>query len=325
MAYSQSVLRAARARLAQAKAERDAENAGHLAEAYERYPRLAEIDRALSATVAKAVAASMRAGEDPSQAIETLREKNLALQRERAWLLSGLEEGFLDDSPICPKCGGSGYVGDQMCECLRELCRQEQKRELTSLLGAGNARFEQFRLDVYPDEHLEEFGCSARSMMRLNLSRCKRYAANFAPGAESMLFTGGPGLGKTFLSACIARAVADGGHSVVYETVIRMFSDFENAKFGDYSEENQSRTDKYLNCDLLIMDDLGSEMTTAFTMSALYTVVNSRLMEGRATIISTNLTPDAISARYTQAICSRLLGSYRLMQFLGNDLRRKEQ
>ena len=212
-----------------------------------------------------------------------------------------------------------------MCECLRELCRQEQKRELTSLLGAGNARFEQFRLDVYPDEHLEEFGCSARSMMRLNLSRCKRYAANFAPGAESMLFTGGPGLGKTFLSACIARAVADGGHSVVYETVIRMFSDFENAKFGDYSEENQSRTDKYLNCDLLIMDDLGSEMTTAFTMSALYTVVNSRLMEGRATIISTNLTPDAISARYTQAICSRLLGSYRLMQFLGNDLRRKEQ
>ena len=129
MAYSQSVLRAARARLAQAKAERDAENAGHLAEAYERYPRLAEIDRALSATVAKAVAASMRAGEDPSQAIETLREKNLALQRERAWLLSGLEEGFLDDSPICPKCGGSGYVGDQMCECLRELCRQEQKHK----------------------------------------------------------------------------------------------------------------------------------------------------------------------------------------------------
>ncbi len=321
MAYSQSVLRAARARLAQAKEEREAENAAHLAEAYARYPRLEEIDRQLSATVAKAVAVSLRSGEDPAQAIRRLREQNLELQRERAWLVSGLEEGFLDDSPICPKCGGTGYVGDQMCECLRELCRQEQKRELTSLLNAGNARFDQFRLDVYPDDYIEEYGCSARKMMRLILNRCKRYAAGFAPGAENMLFTGGPGLGKTFLSACIARTVADGGHSVVYETAIRLFGDFETAKFGDYSEENQSRTDKYLNCDLLIMDDLGSEMTTQFSMSALYTVVNTRLMEDRATIISTNLTPDALQARYTPAICSRILGSYRLMQFLGNDLR----
>lgn len=321
MAYSQSVLRAARARLAQAKAEREAENARHLAEAYARYPRLAEIDRQLSATVARAVAASLRAGEDPAQAIAALREENLELQRERAWLVSGLEEGFLDDSPICPQCGGSGYVGDQMCECLRELCRQEQKRELTSLLAAGNARFDQFRLDVYPDDYIEEYGCSARAMMRLILNRCRRYAAGFGPGAESMLFSGGPGLGKTFLSACIARAVADGGFSVVYETIIRVFSDFESAKFGDYSPENQGRTEKYLNCDLLILDDLGSEMTTAFTMSALYIVVNTRLMEGRATIISTNLTPEGITARYSEAIRSRLLGSYRLMQFLGTDLR----
>ena len=208
-----------------------------------------------------------------------------------------------------------------MCECLRELCRQEQKKELTSLLGAGHARFEQFRLDVYPDEYIEEYGCSARSMMRLILNRCQRYAAHFGPGAESMLFTGGPGLGKTFLSACIARSVADGGHSVVYETVIRMLEDFEAAKFGNYSEESRGQTEKYLSCDLLIVDDLGSEMTTQFSMSALYHVINTLLMEGRSTIISTNLTPDALTARYSQAICSRLLGSYRLMQFLGNDLR----
>ena len=321
MAYSQSVLRAARARLAQAKSARDAENAAHLAEAYARYPRLAEIDRELSSTVAKAVAASLRTGEDPKQTIEALRQQNLDLQRERAWLVSGLEEGFLDDSPICPVCGGTGYVGDRMCECLRELCRQEQKRELTSLLAAGNARFEQFRLDVYPNDYLEEYGCSARRMMQLLFNRCKSYAAGFAPGAQSMLFTGGPGLGKTFLSACIARSVADGGHSVVYETVIRMLEDFEAAKFGNYSEESRGQTEQYLSCDLLIVDDLGSEMTTQFSMSALYHVINTRFMEGRSTIISTNLTPDALTARYSQAICSRLLGSYRLMQFLGNDLR----
>ena len=157
--------------------------------------------------------------------------------------------------------------------------------------------------------------------MRLILNRCKRYCAGFGPDSESMLFTGAPGLGKTFLSACIARAVADGGHSVVYETVIRLFGEFESAKFGDYSEENQSRTEKYLKCDLLIMDDLGSEMVTQFSQSALYTVVNTRLMEGRPTIISTNLTPEGLTARYSPAICSRILGSYRLMQFLGEDLR----
>ena len=321
MAYSQSVLHAARKRLAEARAEREAENARNLAQAYERFPRLAEIDRLLSSTVAQAVAVSFRKGEDPADAVARLRDQNLALQRERAWLVSQLEDGFLDDSPICPVCGGTGYVGENMCECLRELCRQEQKKELTSLLGTGHARFEQFRLDVYPDEYIEEHGCSARKMMRLVLARCQRYAANFGPGAESMLFTGAPGLGKTFLSACIARAVADGGYSVVYETAIRLFAEFESAKFGDYNEENQSRTKKYFKCDLLIMDDLGSEMVTQFSQSVLYNVVNTRLMEGRPTIISTNLKKDDLPARYSPAICSRILGSYRLMQFLGNDLR----
>lgn len=321
MAYSQSVLRAARRRLAEARAEREAENARNLAQAYERYPRLAEIDRQLSSTVAQAVAVSFRRGEDPTEAVARLRDQNLELQRERAWLVSRLEEGFLDDSPICPVCGGTGYVGEQMCECLRELCRQEQKKELTSLLAAGHARFEQFRLDVYPNDYLEDYGCSARDMMRLILKRCKSYCASFGPGAESMLFTGAPGLGKTFLSACIARSVADSGFSVVYETVIALFGEFESAKFGDYSEENTARTEKYLKSDLLIMDDLGSEMVTQFSMSALYTVVNTRLMEGRPTIISTNLTKEELRAKYSPAICSRILGSYRLMQFLGKDLR----
>ncbi len=323
MAYSESVLRRARQRLAQAKASREAENSRHRAEAYAEIPRLAEIDRQLSSTVAQAVALSFRRGEDPAQAIAALREENLALQREREWLTADLEEGYLDDSPICPHCGGSGYVGAQMCECLRELCRQEQKKELTSLLSAGNARFDQFRLDLYPDSYQEEYGCSPRQMMRLILGRCQRYCLSFGPDSGNMLFTGGPGLGKTFLSACIARAVADGGHSVVYETAIAMFAAFEAAKFGDYSQESSSRTEKYLLCDLLIIDDLGSEMTTQFTQSVLYQVVNTRLMDGKATIISTNLTRDQLPTRYSPAICSRLLGMYQFMQFLGKDLRQK--
>lgn len=323
MAYSQAVLRRARERLAQAKTEREQENTRHRMDAYARYPRLQEIDRELSGTAARAIAVSFRRGEDPAAAIAALKAQNLALQRERASLIAGLEEGYLDDGPICPICGGSGYVGASMCECLRELCRQEQKKELTSLLSTGNARFENFRLDVYPDTYSEEFGCSPRQMMRLILNRCQRYSSGFGPDSGNMLFTGGPGLGKTFLSACIARAVADRGFSVVYDTAIAMFSAFEAEKFGDRSEEAPSRTEKYLRADLLIIDDLGSEMTTQFTMSALYAVINTRLMEAEATIISTNLTREQFSARYSPAICSRVLGMYQMMQFLGDDLRQR--
>lgn len=323
MAYSEAVLTRARARLAQARAEREQENARHLQQAYARYPRLEAIDRQLSATVAQAVAVSFRRGEDPAAAIEALKMQNLSLQQERAQILARFEEGYLDDGPICTRCGGTGYVGAQMCECLRELCRQEQKKELTSLLSTGNARFENFRLDVYPDTYSEEYGCSPRQMMQLILNRCRRYSAGFSPDSGNMLFTGAPGLGKTFLSACIARAVADRGASVVYDTAIRMFAEFEAAKFGDRGGEQEDRTQKYLCADLLIMDDLGSEMTTQFTMSVLYTVINTRLMEGRATIISTNLTREQLAARYSPAICSRILGLYQFMQFLGDDLRQR--
>lgn len=322
MAYSEAVLSRARQRLAQAKAEREAENTRHLSLAYTRFPRLQEIDRQLSATVAQAVAASFRRGEDPLPVIAGLREENLALQRERQRYLDQLEEGYLDGGPVCALCGGSGYIGSQMCECLSELCRQEQKKELTSLLTSANARFDQFRLDVYPDTYNEEYGCSPRQMMRLILGRCQRYAMQFTPDSGNMLFSGKPGLGKTFLSACIARTVADRGYSVVYETAIKMFADFEAAKFGDPGDT--SRTDKYLKCDLLIIDDLGSEMLTQLSMASLYTVVNTRMMENLSTIISTNLTRDALSAKYSPAIASRVLGMYPLMQFLGNDLRKSE-
>lgn len=195
------------------------------------------------------------------------------------------------------------------------------KKELTSLLTTGRESFENFSLDYYPDAWDEKLGASPRKIMQITLARCRRYAAEFGMASESLLLSGATGLGKTFLSACIARQVADKGFSVVYETAGKLFSDFETAKFGGYTEENRSRTEKYLACDLLIIDDLGTEMTTQFTISALYTVVNTRLLESRPTIISTNLTPEALEGRYSPQIASRLQGSYRLFQFFGSDIR----
>lgn len=325
MAYSEQILRRARERLEQAKAERDRENDAHRVDAYARYPRLAEIDRELRLTMTQLMATALRQGEDPTQAVAQIREKNLALQREREWILEAgeFEDGYLDETPVCAKCSGSGYVGSQMCSCLRELCRQEQKKELTSLLGSGRETFDSFRLDVYPDTYDPKLGTSPRQLMKSNYNICRKYAQSFGAGSGSLLFSGATGLGKTFLSACIARQVADRGCSVVYDTAIRLFSDFEAEKFGASQEENRGRSRKYLECDLLIIDDLGTEMTTQFTISALYHLLNTRMMENRATIISTNLADNEIENRYNPQIASRIIGTFRLVQFVGEDIRRR--
>ena len=323
MAYSAEVLSRAKARLAQDASKKHAEYEKHLAQAYQLRPRLREIDRALRGTSAK-LAALILSREDPAAELAKLRAENEALQAERQWILDEAElpEGYLDDSPVCSLCGGTGYAGSRMCECLRELCRQEQKRELAALLPTGRERFENFSLEVYPDRFYPGLGDTARNLMQKNLSFCKKYAHEFQPGARSLLFSGATGLGKTFLSACVARQVAENGHSVVYVTAGKLFADFEAVKFE--RAEAESLRD-YRDCDLLIVDDLGTEMTTEFVKAALYELVNTRLLERRSALISTNLNENDLEARYGGQIASRLLGGYRVVYFLGDDIRRKKK
>ena len=147
MAYSAEVVRRARARLAQAKEDRESENRQHLAEAYTKVPRIKEIDLELRRTMAKAAQAAFLQGSDGRDLLEQVRQNNLELQQERAILaMEHFEPGYLDETPICESCGGSGYIGTSMCECLLELCRQEQKREVSILSGSKDT-FSQFRLD----------------------------------------------------------------------------------------------------------------------------------------------------------------------------------
>ena len=320
MAYSTEVLRRARARLAMAKEDRESENREHLQNAYAKVPRLQQIDRQLRATMALAAQAAFAQGEDPAELLEQARRENISLQQERAELIAlYFEEGYLDDSPVCEACGGSGYMGSQMCECLRELCRQEQKKELT-FLNVGRESFEQFRLELYPDREDPKLGVNIRAVMEKTYQTCRRYAANFSERSANLLFSGDTGLGKTFLSACIARAVADNGYSVMYESAGHLFARLERAKFsGD--EEARRESEKYLACDLLILDDLGTEMPGQFTTAALYSLINDRMLSGKPTIISTNLTIEEFEMRYNRQIASRLRGSYVRVPFLGEDIR----
>ena len=320
MGYSKEVVQRARARLAQAKEDRESENRQHLAEAYDRVPRIRQIDILLRRTMAMAAQAVFASGGDVQTAIEEARQQNQALQQERAWLIeTNFEEGFLDETPICDRCGGYGYVGSAMCECLTELCRQEQKKELT-LLSGGKESFSQFRLDYYPDRIDPKFGASPRAIMERNFRTCRSYANAFTENSGNLLFIGGTGLGKTFLSACIARAVADKGYSVVYESASHLFNKLEQAKFNP-SEESRREAEKFTTCDLLIVDDLGTEMPGQFVTAALYNLVNDRLLSGAPMVISTNLNVEEINRRYSPQIASRLHGNFTRLTFVGEDIR----
>jgi DNA replication protein DnaC len=320
MGYSKEVVQRAQARLAQAKEDRESENRQHLAEAYDRVPRIRQIDILLRRTMAMAAQAVFASGGDVQTAMEEARQQNQALQQERAWLIeTNFEEGFLDEAPICDRCGGYGYVGSAMCECLTELCRQEQKKELT-LLSGGKESFSQFRLDYYPDRIDPKFGASPRAIMERNFRTCRSYANAFTENSGNLLFIGGTGLGKTFLSACIARAVADKGYSVVYETASHLFNKLEQAKFNP-SEESRREAEKFTTCDLLIVDDLGTEMPGQFVTAALYNLVNDRLLSGAPMVISTNLNVEEINRRYSPQIASRLHGNFTRLTFVGEDIR----
>ena len=318
MGYSIEVVRRARERLAQARSERERENREHLRMAYEQQPRLQEIDRQLRMTMAKA-AMSAFAGGEAERLMEEAKQQNLSLQHERRQIVEGcFEPGFLDESPICPVCSGNGYVGRSMCDCLAELCRQEQKKELT-FLSAGQESFDQFRLDYYSDKPTPA-GYVPRVIMEKTYNTCRRYAFGFHDKAGNLLFSGNTGLGKTFLSACIARTVADQGYSVVYESAGKLFQTLEKARF-EASDENRRAAAKYAECDLLIVDDLGTELPGQFVTAALYSLINDRLLEAKPTIISTNLSEEELIRRYNPQIASRLRGSYKRVAFVGDDIR----
>ena len=177
-------------------------------------------------------------------------------------------------------------------------------------------RFADFDLNYYQGE--------ARACMEVTLKAARTYAEHFSPDSGNLLLQGGTGLGKTFLSRCIARTVAAQGCSVVYETAQEAFTAFEDQKFSRDAETYAAaseRVQRILNADLLILDDLGTELTTSFTQSALYYIVNTRLTDHRKTVISTNLTDGELAARYLPQIASRIGGEYDTLLFLGEDIR----
>lgn len=323
MPYSSDVVQAARVRLASEKADRESLYNLHLQQAYEKVPRLRQIDIQLRSSMAQAAHIAFSEGIDVTAAMEKLKQENLRLQQEYKTLVeANFAPGFLDDSPLCPHCGGNGYIGSTMCRCLKRLCLQEQKKQIAELTS-GAERFSAFRLDYYSAQIDRNYGASPRMIMEKTLSACRQYADTFGKDSGNLLFVGGTGLGKTFLSACIANEVTEKGYSVAYESAPRLFAKLEKDRF-DSDEESRRQTEKFLSCDLLILDDLGTELAGGFVTAALYELLSSRLMANKSTIISTNLLSDEVAKRYSQQIASRLQGSFKGLTFVGEDIRVKK-
>ena len=202
----------------------------------------------------------------------------------------------------------------------KNLSLQAEKAALLTEHGYPADSLDYYSPLPWPGESL-----SPRENMEFIFDVCSSYARKFGRFYFRNLFlTGAPGLGKTFLSACIARTVSESGFSVVYDTAVNIFTRFEEQKFArDKLEAGEAKdeTRRYLGCDLLILDDLGSELSTPFVQSALYTLINTRLTADKRTVISSNLTMDQVRARYTPQIASRLEGEYRVLPFYGEDIR----
>ena len=280
-------------------------------------PEVARIDKELSLTGLEIFSASL-SGVDKDVRLSEIRAKNEALQKRRAELLveNGYPEDYSDVKYDCEKCGDTGFVDNKMCSCMKEALTLAgiESSGFGKLISAQS--FENFSLEYYKKNmtHYE--------MVRKNVEYLKSYAEGFNSGvSQSILMMGGTGLGKTHLSSAVARRVIEKGNDVFYTGAIDLFSQFEIQRFRSYSNEPNELIERYFECDLLIIDDLGTEMINQFSVSTLYNLLNDRLSRKKPTIVSTNLSQDEIMKKYTDRITSRMFGEYRVLLFAGTDIR----
>lgn len=284
-------------------------------ELHRKLPQVAEIDRALSATGLRIMREALKGKEGLDVRIRKLEEGNNLLLEARREILraNGYPEDYSSVHYECEECQDIGFVNGKMCKCMRRALTLAGYESSGVLKLIEKQNFDTFDLNYYK-------GAERRNMEQI-LEISKDYALNFHDNTmRNLLFMGDTGLGKTHLSSAIAKVVVDRGFDVVYESAQKIFSDFEAEKFGRVPQ-GENRTERYLACDLLIMDDLGTEMQSAFTVSCLYYLINTRLINEKSMVISTNIDKEEFSRQYTDRITSRLLGEFTVCVFAGTDIR----
>lgn len=319
VAYTRDIYEEAMAELESRRAEAHAAAAALRERALEKAPRLREIETAL-AGASYQVARAVLDGGDVDAEIERIKKENLALQAEMAALLREQGEQAADFEPVhtCSRCRDTGYADGKICTCLEQLLREAACRRLSRTSHMTLTRFEDMDLAYYPDDPDPRTGLSPRERMRGVIDYCRCYAADFVPGAQSLLLRGPTGTGKTHVSLAIARLVAEKGYSVVYGPAQQLLRQLENEHFGRMDGDSAETLE---NCDLLILDDLGTEFSSPFYTSCVYNIINGRMLAGRTTVVSTNLNQQELLARYGEQTTSRITGTFQPLFFAGQDIR----
>ncbi|MBR5521375.1 MAG: ATP-binding protein [Oscillospiraceae bacterium] len=299
-----------------------AARARHLAKQEEilsKLPQIRQINDEITETGAGHTLAILSKNTREAAALRRKMDRLIAL---RANILeeAGYSENDLAMQYYCPVCQDTGIVNGKACRCMKDEITRQRQQMLTLLSPAPDNSFEQFRLEFYPKKALETSSGATvvpYSQMKAIFDYCKAYAANFSLNNKSLLMLGNAGLGKTHLACSIAKVCMEKGFVVMYASAQSLFSKIEQARYTD-----EDVISDILECDLFILDDLGAESMTNFSLSVFYNIVNTRMINGKPCIYTTNLaSQSALQKRYGEKISSRLMGSCERLFFVGDDIR----
>ena len=295
-------------------------------EIYELIPEYARLDEQIAHTAAEyARQAVLHPGPDPKKNFKTDMKQ---LDDQKAALLTahGYPADYLQLRYHCPDCKDTGYIGNKKCHCFKQAIVDLVYSQSNIRERLETENFKNFRLDYYSAEKDRRLGISPRENMESILTQCQEFIDHFDKSHDNILFYGSTGVGKTFLSNCIARELLDRAHTVIYLTAFQLVDILESNTFGPDDENDipENMFNYVLDCDLLIIDDLGTEMNNSFITSQLFLCINERLLRQRSTVISTNLSLDQLQKEYSERIFSRMVSHYKILPVLGDDIRVKK-
>ncbi len=327
MAYEQEVYKKILSEYEALRLTNVSERKKRLFEVYEKCDKVREIDEQISTVGSNAALEILNNPQKSDEISRDLKESMQMLSelRARALVEAGFDAHYTDMKYRCEMCKDEGYVGTKQCECFKTRVKNEvyKKSNLFNLFETQG--FDKFDITLFSDETDKQSGITQKQAMNEAFEICKSFTKNFASSKDSLLFYGGVGLGKTFLSTCIAKELIDKGYSVIYHSSAKLFSFYSDYMFGRIdAAEGRNELDKLDKCDLLIIDDLGSEAVNSQSVSFLFELVNDRILSGKKMVISTNYSIGEIAKVYSERLHSRLLEHFVPIRFFGSDIRLKK-
>ncbi|HBW12408.1 ATP-binding protein [Proteiniclasticum sp.] len=284
-------------------------------------PELLDIERKIAKLSMDLAVLNFKKNVNHQEEFSKLKSEIVDLRGKRLEILTslGYPLNYLDHQYACSRCQDTGYIRQEKCTCYKKHLIEAYHRTSDFNALIKEFTFDKFRLDLYDDEE-GPYPLSPKENMANILEASMDYIRNFKDSSVNLLFYGSPGTGKTFLSSCIAKELLTAGYLVVYRTADGLIQNLKDVKFN----ENEELLELLLGCDLLIIDDLGTELTTEFSKVELFNFLNSKLLRKKKMLISTNLTIENLKDKYDERIYSRLVGDFNLFKFLGDDLRIKK-